>query len=662
MTKKKAPFLREHAVTLLLSTDLTVQLRCAKPGRRAFLLTPQLLRQLGIEANERARAYNYEKHGSYGPVSFTFSQDKGGIRLTYPVRDTYRVSGDKVVAPAPTPEVPGQESEQRYNSPSPPAPPANPAPSKDVQPPLDSGLSKDTKDSHPHGEAAFAARGQKQSPRAFSLHEHGEKFNFLHSGIEPTRYKHDRGLAKSFRQNCRRRYRISSDGHLQYKRATTSASSLTAQLAAALCEYRTIPFADEEWDIVASAHQRNHKCINALERMVNQQYAVHELRDIALEVRKRCVECEKFAPPHKVGPTWILTSRPGQIIMFDLSTLKITLEDGTALHMLLVVDHFTKYRWATLFTTKDHGPICDYMFDLMRKEGTPERWHADNGTEFKNKFMDRVRARLSLNDEQLLPYSHSLPRNPMCQGLVERANRTVKTKLVKAFNDWRRENPASEADVTLAVVDALLQDVINEDNITVLKLYQCTPHFLQRGKAPYTSSGHKLCPILTARIFAACAKAQVKQAYKNASDYESRNIFEEYTPGRVVRIASTTQKMEKKEAPFGMRWPWLATITRRTTHGDHLYRVTWIEQGPTTYDKPGKEAKRAFHATQIKPGTDAEQDEHGYDDPGATSSSADHEGNNSGEEDMTAHSPGHILKLVVVMNLTLKEIWAMKVT
>ena len=298
--------------------------------------------------------------------------------------------------------------------------------------------------------------------------------------------------------------------------------------------------------------------------------------------------------------------------MFDLSVLSITLEDGTKLFMLLVVDHFTKYKWGTLLRSKDHDAICEYLYALMRKEGTPERWHADNGSEFKNKWMDIVRARLSLNDDAdvLLPYSHSLPRNPQVQGLVERGNRTVKTKLVKSYNDWKSANPS--VSITLDIMERMLQEVLDEENVTEVKLYQCTPHMLQRGKAPLTSNAHKLCPILLARLFELCAQAQVRRAYKNKADYEDRDIFEEYKPGRVVRVASTTQKMEKKEAPFGMRWPWLATITRRSKHSDHLYRLTWINQGPSTYDKPGKLAKRAFHATQLKPGTDEEQDKFGY--------------------------------------------------
>lgn len=118
--------------------------------------------------------------------------------------------------------------------------------------------------------------------------------------------------------------------------------------------------------------------------------------------------------------------------MFDLSTLSISLSDGSLVHLLLVKDHFTKYNWGTLVQSKEHDDVCAYLLDLFRREGTPERWHADNGSEFKNKYVDSVRDQLSQNNEslQLLPYTHSLPRNPACQGLVERGNRTVKSKLI----------------------------------------------------------------------------------------------------------------------------------------------------------------------------------------------------------------------------------------
>ena len=639
--------------TLRHSVDLSILLRFVKPTRKSFLITHQTLQRLGIKANASARAYNNQRTSKTGAISYSYSHALKGIRINAPLRDAYRVSGDTVQTHNSTHPVESSapNANQHANSTKPNGPypsntpspattsnPASPPPCVDASSLPHNTASKGySKPSYTHGIAAFKARGKPTTPRSFTDHAHADKFVFLASGVEPD--NKDRPSAKAWRQNCKRRYQISDNGHLQYKRNGNRPTSVPAQLRNAISEWRTIPFADEEWDIVANEHAKNHKCTNTLERTVSLHYAVPNLRDIALEVRKRCTECEKFAPPHKVGPTWILTKRKGQIVMFDLSKLSITLEDGTVLQMLLVIDHFTKYKMGKIVLSKDHGPICDYMYQLMRKEGTPERWHADNGSEFKNKWMDKVRQRLSVNDSDdvLLPYSHSLPRNPQCQGLVERANRTVKSKLVKSYHDWKKAHPG--VPVTLEVMEELYQGVLDEENITEIKLYQCTPHLLQRGKPPLTSSAHTFCPILLNNLFERCAQAQVKRAFKNKADYVDRDIFEAYKPGRVVRVASTSQMLNKKEAPFGMRWPWLATIERRTKHTDHCYHLKWIHPGPTTYDKPGNIAKRAFHATQLKPGTDAEQLEFGYeDDEEESQSDTDASGKSLSDHDEAGNS------------------------
>ena len=89
-----------------------------------------------------------------------------------------------------------------------------------------------------------------------------------------------------------------------------------------------------------------------------------------------------------------------------------------------MVDHFTKYMWGQAFKTKEAGPIAAWLWDIFSGNITmPERWHADNGGEFKNYHIDAVREMLgSRCDEKgiLLEYSHSMPGNPRCQGLVER--------------------------------------------------------------------------------------------------------------------------------------------------------------------------------------------------------------------------------------------------
>ena len=81
--------------------------------------------------------------------------------------------------------------------------------------------------------------------------------------------------------------------------------------------------------------------------------------------------------------------------------------------ILTVLDHFTKYLWTHAFKTKDAGPIAAWLYTtFMDNVCMPERWHADNGGEFKNYHIDAARALLAKNgstDDMLLPYSHSMP-------------------------------------------------------------------------------------------------------------------------------------------------------------------------------------------------------------------------------------------------------------
>lgn len=67
---------------------------------------------------------------------------------------------------------------------------------------------------------------------------------------------------------------------------------------------------------------------------------------------------------------------------------------------MTVLDHFTKYLWAEAFKTKEALPIAQYLLSIFR-DGVcfPERWHADNGGEFKNFYIDAVRELLTVNSE-----------------------------------------------------------------------------------------------------------------------------------------------------------------------------------------------------------------------------------------------------------------------
>ena len=98
--------------------------------------------------------------------------------------------------------------------------------------------------------------------------------------------------------------------------------------------------------------------------------------------------------------------------MFDLKKLKgYENENGDQAYLMLIVDHFTKYKWGKIMFTKNAAQIAKFLMETFSQEGTPERWHADNGSEFDNGMVTMAREQLGLgNTNGLLPYTHGAVR------------------------------------------------------------------------------------------------------------------------------------------------------------------------------------------------------------------------------------------------------------
>jgi hypothetical protein len=106
--------------------------------------------------------------------------------------------------------------------------------------------------------------------------------------------------------------------------------------------------------------------------------------------------------------------------MFDLKKLAgLVNKDGIQAYLMLVSDHFTKWKWANILWGKDAAGVAAHLFTIFQNEGTPERWHCDNGTEFENGMVELVRVMLSLGNEKgLLPYTHGGVRYGCCYKVV----------------------------------------------------------------------------------------------------------------------------------------------------------------------------------------------------------------------------------------------------
>jgi transposase InsO family protein len=264
--------------------------------------------------------------------------------------------------------------------------------------------------------------------------------------------------------------------------------------------------------------------------------------------------------------------------------------------ILTVQDHFTKFLWTKAFKTKEASPIAVYLMNVfMDGVCMPERWHADNGGEFKNFHIDAVRQHLGANCQtgMLLPYSHSMPRNPQCQGLVERANGTIKKTTHKKME---ADGFVIGEDTTWNWV-ATLKAVTRAWNRRVVKLYGFCPAFLMTGQPPEAPDHQSLNPAELLEVHEHCAYQMQRQGAKMAT-----TVFNEsFTRGEVVLVHQLKKRSHKDlRGGGGKSYTARAVIvTQSRTNATH-YRLRWITDGLADKEKAGELSKRMWLAWRLK--------------------------------------------------------------
>jgi transposase InsO family protein len=436
----------------------------------------------------------------------------------------------------------------------------------------------------------------KPSGLTFNMYEesrHNEIFYYLLCNQLPTRLN-GKGpkmnlQRKQFRQNANRRYQLDTINvpgeeathKLYYLNGAESVKRKQERTPAAdarkhIFRRRYVPRADEIEAIIAKDH--THSGHNAAEMRLRDQYMIVNLRKRVNAVHAdNCPICDKFKPIKKIPTRAILTSRRLQLVQFDLTKFYVTDEEGYQ-WILVVVDHFTKYCWAQAFLTKESLPIAEFLADLFMHNGVPERWHADNGGEFTSAHIDAAREVLvqNVNDPirgKKLTYSHGMPRNPRCQGLVERLNQTLKTRIHKqlmekgyqykkdAVWDWR----------------PTLKKVVFELNRTHVKLYGVSPHILLYGFAAEAPDHRPLRPEQHARLHLHCANQQRKAASKKGA-LDTPTYFDS---GDAVMVHALKERRSHHDlvGKNAVPWPATATIVCESSTNRNYYKIKWTSRG-----------------------------------------------------------------------------------
>ncbi|GFO10438.1 gypsy retrotransposon integrase-like protein 1 [Plakobranchus ocellatus] len=91
--------------------------------------------------------------------------------------------------------------------------------------------------------------------------------------------------------------------------------------------------------------------------------------------------------------------------------------------ILTLVDYATRFAEAVPLRKIDTESVAEALVDIYSRLGVPEEVLSDQGTQFISDCMKEVCRLLGIKQKTTTPY------HPMCNGLVERFNATLKTWL-----------------------------------------------------------------------------------------------------------------------------------------------------------------------------------------------------------------------------------------
>ncbi|KAK7101556.1 hypothetical protein V1264_019921 [Littorina saxatilis] len=152
---------------------------------------------------------------------------------------------------------------------------------------------------------------------------------------------------------------------------------------------------------------------------------------------RSCDICQKTIPRGRVPKVPLqkmpLIDRPFKRVAIDLiGEIKPPSEEGHR-WVLTLVDYATRYPEAVPLKKIDTETVAEALVDIFSRIGVPEEILTDLGTQFVSECMEEVNRLLSIRHLTTTPY------HPMCNGLVEKFNATLKSTLKKLCSEQPRQ-------------------------------------------------------------------------------------------------------------------------------------------------------------------------------------------------------------------------------
>ena len=158
------------------------------------------------------------------------------------------------------------------------------------------------------------------------------------------------------------------------------------------------------------------------------------------DVTRHCKSCDVFQKTVNKGSVpkvplekMPLIDKPFKRVAIDLvGPISLPSEEGHR-YILTLVDFATRYPEAVPLKNIDTETVAEALVDIFSRLGIPEEILSDLGTQFVSDCMKEVTRLLSIKQLTTTPY------HPMCNGLTEKFNGTMKTMLKRLCSEQSKQ-------------------------------------------------------------------------------------------------------------------------------------------------------------------------------------------------------------------------------
>jgi len=247
-------------------------------------------------------------------------------------------------------------------------------------------------------------------------------------------------------------------------------------------------------------------------------------------------------------------------------------EDTGFKYIVVGVNHFTKFMWASGSESKDSTCVLNFLRQHFTGDLPFDILHTDNGGEFINDELASFCSQVSSR------HVTGAPRHPQSQGCVERVNQTLKQSLNKA-------RPATDKCRWVRWLDFVVNDYNNSEHSSI----GTCPVIAEKGTfPPPLSEAEKQqqleypLPSLS-DITSAVSTSLVQSANNFVTTYQKSGRVYSFTVGERVLVKKFILPLSQTDnLPL---WPFEGRITNISAN--NCFKLRWETQGPKPGDEPG---------------------------------------------------------------------------